>query len=138
MCHHGGFWTCMDRYNPGKLLNRKWENAFTLDRNSWGYVSRSNLTDYLSFQELLDTVVSTVRQISATISSYFILIAHFAPLSFGGNALIDVGPKADGTIPPIMEERLTQLGSWLKNHGEAIYKTKPWIMQNDSCTENVQ
>lgn len=61
MGKHGGFLTYGDRFLPFEVLERKWENAFTLDRNSWSYVSRANLSDYLSFQELLDTVVKTVR-----------------------------------------------------------------------------
>jgi len=29
-CQHGSYFTCSDRYNPGKLVNHKWENAMTL------------------------------------------------------------------------------------------------------------
>jgi alpha-L-fucosidase len=33
----GGFFNHADRFNPGHLLPHKWENAFTLDRGTWGY-----------------------------------------------------------------------------------------------------
>ncbi|XP_074593785.1 alpha-L-fucosidase isoform X1 [Brevipalpus obovatus] len=117
LCQHGGFLTCTDRYLPGHLMPRKWENAMTLDRNSWGYVSTSTLSDYVSFKELVDLVAKTV--------------------SLGGNILINVGPTSEGIIAPIMQERLKQLGNWLSINGEAIYKTKPWVHQNDSFAQNV-
>jgi alpha-L-fucosidase len=47
-------------------------------------------------------------------------------VSRGGNLLLDIGPDADGTIPVVMEERLIEIGSWLKINGDAIYGTKPW------------
>lgn len=49
-----------------------------------------------------------------------------------GNICINVGPTKDGTIAPIFQERLLDLGSWLDVNGEGIYETKPWVIQNDT------
>lgn len=48
-----------------------------------------------------------------------------------GNLLLNVGPRADGTLPQIQEERLQQLGSWLDVHGEAVFGTRPWRRPGD-------
>ncbi len=50
---------------------------------------------------------------------------------------MNVGPTKDGRIVPIFEERLRQLGSWLKINGQAIYETKPWKHQNDTTTPQI-
>ncbi|KAF5277100.1 hypothetical protein FQA39_LY06338 [Lamprigera yunnana] len=112
ICEHGGFYTCMDRYNPGVLQTHKWENAMTLDRYAWSYRRNTVLSDFLTIHELLTTLAQTV--------------------SCGGNILINVGPTREGTIIPIFRERLQQLGEWLLINGDAIYKTTPWTYQNDT------
>ncbi|EFN89423.1 alpha-L-fucosidase [Harpegnathos saltator] len=116
-CHHGGFFTCTDRFNPGILQKHKWENCMTIDRKSWGFRRNAVLTEYFTLEELIKELVTTV--------------------SCGGNLLMNVGPTKDGIISPIFEERLRGMGAWLMVNGEAIYDTKPWSVQNDTLTEGV-
>lgn len=116
-CHHGGYYTCSDRYNPGTLQQHKWENCMTVDKSSWGYRRNAQLSDYLTTDEIVQTLSETV--------------------STGGNMLMNVGPTADGRIAPIFEERLREVGAWMKVNGESIYSTKPWTHQNDTKTKNV-
>lgn len=60
-CHHGSYFTCADRFNPGKLQNHKWENAMTLDKVSWGFRRNMKMSDILTMDELLATIASTIR-----------------------------------------------------------------------------
>uniref|UniRef100_A0A1I8HZT9 alpha-L-fucosidase n=2 Tax=Macrostomum lignano TaxID=282301 RepID=A0A1I8HZT9_9PLAT len=111
-CKHGGYFTCQDGYNPGKLVSYKFENAMSLIKGSWGYVRNLRLTDIYSLDEMLETVVSTV--------------------SYGGNVLMNIGPTSYGVIPALLEERLLQLGDWLSINGEAVYNSTPWhLVQRD-------
>ncbi len=44
-----------------KLQNHKWENAMTIDQHSWGYRRDANFGSYLSIENLVGNLVSTVR-----------------------------------------------------------------------------
>jgi len=105
-CHHGGYLTCLDRFQPGQLMNRKWENAMTVDKYSWGYRRNSRSIDVYTIEYLVAQLVETV--------------------CYGGNLLLNISPTSDGMIPPLHEERLHQMGQWLSINGESIFNSKPW------------
>jgi alpha-L-fucosidase len=47
-------------------------------------------------------------------------------VSKNGNLLLNVGPRADGTISDIQLDRLQKLGTWLRVNGEGIFGSRPW------------
>ena len=101
---HGGYWTT--EYTPGMSgMDHPWEESRGMGF-SYGYNRAERLGDYHTGRELVIMLVDLVSR--------------------GGNLLLDIGPGADGTIPVIMEERLLQIGDWLKVNGDATYGTKPW------------
>jgi alpha-L-fucosidase len=101
---HGGYYTT--EYTSGmQAASHPWEESRGMGY-SYGYNRMETARDYHTGRELLMMLIDIVSR--------------------GGNLLLDIGPTADGRIPVIMEERLTQIGSWLKPNGEAIYGTRMW------------
>lgn len=81
----------------------KWEMCRGLGL-SFGYNEMENDKNAISSRDLIDLLVETVAN--------------------NGNLLLNVGPKADGTIPEWQQERLLALGKWLEINGDAIYGTR--------------
>ncbi|TDN97203.1 alpha-L-fucosidase [Sunxiuqinia elliptica] len=81
-----------------------WELCMTMN-NSWGY--QHNDHDYKTPNQIIRILVDCI--------------------SMGGNLLLDIGPKADGTIPAEQVNILKELGRWTNKHQEAIYGTRAGI-----------
>ena len=102
--HHGGYYTT--EYTAGlEKSDKPWEESRGMG-HSYGFNRMEQLKDYRTPRELVWMLIDLVSR--------------------GGNLLLDIGPDGDGTIPVIMEERLRQMGQWMKVNGEAIYGTRPW------------
>ena len=101
---HGGYYTT--EYTSGmQAAAHPWEESRGMGY-SYGYNRMETVRDYHTGRELLMMLIDIVSR--------------------GGNLLLDIGPTADGRIPVIMEDRLTEIGDWLKPNGEAIYGTRMW------------
>jgi alpha-L-fucosidase len=102
---------CLSKDNLNiKVVGPKWENPATL-RTSYGYMKEEELNDsYRSSEELIHLLIDVVSK--------------------NGNLLLNIGPRADGTIPEGMQKRLLGIGEWLDLNGEAIYGTRYWTVPN--------
>ena len=107
---HGGFYTTeYDLVGDGDSKNKKFEHPWEECRGiagSFGYNRNEQLEDYSTSEELIHILINKVAR--------------------GGNLLLNVGPTADGRIPEIQQQRLADMGAWLKVNGEAIYSTRKW------------
>ncbi len=75
---------------------------------SFGYNAMEGEVDLIASKDLIDLLIDVVSK--------------------NGNLLLNVGPRADGSIPEIQLSRLNDLGRWLDIHGEAIFGTRPWAV----------
>lgn len=93
---------------PGAPLPGAWESNMTLG-SAWGYQPSDE--HYKSVHDLVKILIET--------------------RSKGGNLLLNVGLRPDGSLPAEQEERLRTLGSWIFINGDAIYGTRPWVVTNE-------
>ena len=56
-------------------------------------------------------------------------------ISKNGNLLLNISPKADGTIPEEQKDILLSFGTWLKKYGEAVYATRAWEKYGEGPTK---
>ncbi len=99
---HGTYYTT--EYGAGmKDAAHAWEENRGMGY-SYGYNRAETIDDYRPAREMIMMLADLVSR--------------------GGNLLLDIGPTGDGRIPVIMQQRLLEIGDWLRVNGEAIYGTR--------------
>ena len=104
------FQLCGDNEIPKTWFAGPWETAVTIYHETWGYRSwqvRDNLKGKIR-EKIRDVAFVTAR---------------------GGNYLLNLGPRGDGSIVEFEADMLRGIGQWMRINDEAIYGTEPepWL-----------
>ena len=81
---------------------RAWESCMTMN-DSWGYQAADD--DWKTSKRIVRNLVSCARD--------------------GGNYLLNIGPRGDGSIPEESVKVLTEVGGWMDRNGQTIYRAEP-------------
>jgi len=97
-----------EQYTPGVALKGAWEGNLTMG-TEWPWKATNE--KYKSGTELIDILIETRAK--------------------GGNLLLNIGPKPDGTVPDEQDARLREIALWNFVNGEAIKDVRPWVITNE-------
>lgn len=101
----------LEKSRKQNIEPRLWMTDETISTDSWSYTQDMELK---KAKDLIDVLVDVVSK--------------------NGVLLLNVSPRADGTIPVEQKEILLSIGEWLKINGEAIYGTRPWYTYGEGPT----
>lgn len=91
-----------------------WQTDTSVSNASWGYIEHDTYKSPTFIIHMLADVVAK-----------------------NGNLMLNIGPRADGSIPDTERGILLAIGKWLKANGDAIYDSTPWRVYGEGPTEVV-
>jgi alpha-L-fucosidase len=104
----------VERGQLSDIRSRFWQTDTAISKNSWGYVKNH---DYKAAEAIVGDLVDIASK--------------------NGALLLNIGPRADGTIPEPEQEILLEVGRWLVINAAAIYGTRPWKIFGEGPTQVV-
>jgi alpha-L-fucosidase len=102
----------LEKSRKNALEKKLWMTDETISTGSWCYTENLGIKPSRDVLHVLIDIVSK-----------------------NGVLLLNISPKADGTIPGNQGEVLLEIGDWLGKYGEAIYKTRPWYTFGEGPTK---
>ncbi|NQX13063.1 alpha-L-fucosidase [Microbacteriaceae bacterium VKM Ac-2855] len=102
----------IERGTMGEIRRDVWQNDTSVSKTAWSWVENH---EYKTVPELIAELADVVSK--------------------NGILLMNVGPKADGTIPEQEQHILRGVGAWLATNGEGIYGTTPWLISGEGPTQ---
>jgi alpha-L-fucosidase len=101
-----------ERGGPPDITDNYWLTDDAISNSSWCYTEGIG---YYSKKQILHGFLDRISK--------------------NGNLLLNISPKADGTIPQEQKDVLLAMGSWLKKYGEAVYATRAWEKYGEGPTK---
>jgi alpha-L-fucosidase len=101
----------VERGQLAEIRPHFWQTDTSVSKTSWGYVHNH---EYKTATSLIHDLVDIVSK--------------------NGALLLNIGPRADGTIPEPEQDILRTIGDWLAVNGEAVYGTRPWTVYGEGPT----
>jgi alpha-L-fucosidase len=102
----------LEKSRKNRLEEKVWMTDETISKGSWCYTKDLQIKPAKDVLHVLIDIVSK-----------------------NGVLLLNISPKANGTIPPNQKDVLLTMGSWLDQYGEAIYETRPWYTYGEGPTK---
>ncbi|CAI6342261.1 unnamed protein product [Periconia digitata] len=96
---------------------QKWESNQGVDPYSYGYNRATLDEEYMNATTVLHTLIDMISK--------------------NGNLLLNIGPRADGSIPDAVTHNLREAGTWIHQHSEAIFNTTYWFQKAEYIDEKV-
>ncbi len=100
------FLEMMDNEYPAALIQRPWQTPATMV-HSWGWHAKDY--NWKTAKQMIGYLVNNTSK--------------------GGNYLLNIGPKPDGSFPAMAVRRLREIGGWMVANGEAVYGAGPALFE---------
>jgi alpha-L-fucosidase len=101
-----------ERGGPFDITNNYWLTDDAISSSSWCYTEGIG---YYSITQILHAFIDRISK--------------------NGNMVLNISPKADGTIPQEQKDLLLSMGSWLKKYDQAVYSTRAWEQYGEGPTK---